>query len=98
MANVFSYSNVLISVQEEFKLDECNLLHSNKECCVRARCILIYILLDHKFTETSVSELMKLKPQTIYKIKKEKELRMKSDFLLKNLYQSISNKFVMNLQ
>lgn len=93
-----SYIELVDLVQEELNLNEDAILHSNKENCVRARHILIYILLDNKFTENTISELTGLKVQTIYKIKGDRYLKEKSDFSFKYYLKQIGNRFAMYLQ
>lgn len=93
-----SYEKLMDLITQELNLNENVILCSNKEDCVRARNILIYILLDKRFTESTISELTGLKVQTIYKIKGDRYLKEKSDFSLKYHLKQISNKFATYLQ
>lgn len=58
------YQTVVGIVCIETGIDEYNIIHSNKECCVDARYILVHIL-SHKLTDDEISLMMGIKRQSV---------------------------------
>lgn len=84
------YGEALDAVCRVTEQKEGDVMHSNKECCVDARAILVNVLINKGLTEGEISSLTGLTQQCINKLKNNFPIRKRKWSVTMNL-QCVDN-------